>query len=79
MAPRGAGQDEAPDLFVTSGDGWYFDEPDKITRADGHILFDVPIAERPAGVEGPPEAVDLLFTSGSQGLTATYVPVAPTG
>ncbi|MCE7030476.1 protein-disulfide reductase DsbD domain-containing protein [Jiella avicenniae] len=78
-APEGAGRDEPPDLFVTSGDGWYFDEPAEVTRTGGRILFDVPIAERPAGAEGPPEAVDLLFTRGGQGLTATYVPIAPTG
>lgn len=78
-APEGTGEDEAPDLYVTSGDGWYFDEPAEITRTDGHIVFDVPIAERPAGVDGPPEAVDLLFTRGGKGLTAADVPVAPTG
>lgn len=81
-APEGVVRQGGPDgidLFVTSGDGWYFDEPSRVTRNGGRIVFDVPVAERPSGVGGPPEAVDLLFTHDGRGLAATYVPVAPTG
>ncbi|WAP71010.1 protein-disulfide reductase DsbD domain-containing protein [Jiella pelagia] len=69
----------APDLFVTSAGGWYFDEPSRVSREGGHIVYDVPIAERPSGVDGRPEAVDLLFTREGKGLSATSVRVSPAG
>ena len=70
---------EEPDLFVTFADGWYFDEPSRVTREGGRIVFDVPIAERPSGAGALPEVVDLLFTRGGKGISASYVTVSPTG
>lgn len=69
------GVGKMPDLFVTAGDGWFFDEPGKPMRQGGSIVFMVPIAESPAEAAGAPETVDLLFTDGGKGVEATGVPV----
>ena len=69
----------APDLFVTSRDGWYFDEPTQVSTQGGISVFAVPVAEAPSGVSGPPEMVDLVYTRDGAALEAAAVPVAPQG
>ncbi|MBP0614500.1 protein-disulfide reductase DsbD domain-containing protein [Jiella mangrovi] len=69
--------DAAPDLFVISKDGWYFDEPTQVTRKGDTQVFDVPIAEAPAGAQTSPATIDLLYTAGSAAVEAENVPVEP--
>ncbi|ORE97431.1 protein-disulfide reductase DsbD domain-containing protein [Aurantimonas sp. 22II-16-19i] len=75
--PGPASGSGAPDLFVTSRDGWYFDEPTQVSTQGGISVFAVPVAEAPSGASGPPEMVDLVYTRDGAALEATAVPVAP--
>ena len=64
-----------PDLFVTSGQGWFFDAPTKATRNGATTVFEVPIAESPVGATGAPPAVDLVSTVGNRAIAAGGVRV----
>ncbi|MBO0904581.1 protein-disulfide reductase DsbD domain-containing protein [Jiella sonneratiae] len=69
---------DTPDLFVTSGDGWFFDEPTVAERTDDATVFDVPVVESPASTATAPASVDVLVTAGGgRGVEARSVPVSP--
>ncbi|MEF2553111.1 protein-disulfide reductase DsbD domain-containing protein [Aurantimonas sp. A2-1-M11] len=64
------------DLFVLGPQGWYFDEPAPPVRNGDSLEFSVPVAGRPRGETGGPDAVEMVVTGAAGSFAAEAVPVA---